>query len=246
MSEALARNGWQACTSALRLDRWLGGELPPGEVEALEEHLAGCGRCAEAARSLRAGRGEELPPLRALTEASAPAWRAPSRARWRAGAAALGLGVALAAGVVLVLRPAPAPPGERLKGAGVGLAMWVQHEGEVRRAGPGEAVAPGDAIRFAVTTPVPAYVAVLSVDPLGHASVYYPAGPRAAPVDPGREVPLPLGTRLDATVGEERIWALFCPAPVDLEPLRAALEAGREEPAPPDGCRVSPWRFVKR
>jgi hypothetical protein len=58
-------------------------------------------------------------------------------------------------------------------------------------------------------------------------------------------VALPLATRLDATVGEERVMGLFCDRPVELEPLRAGLEAGAGE-AIPEGCKVTRWHFVKR
>ena len=96
-----------------------------------------------------------------------------------------------------------------------------------------------------MTTPRPAFVAVLSLDPSGRASVYFPDGPRAVRVEPGVDVALPLATRLDGTVGEERVLGIFCDRPVELEPLRAALER-RPEPAAPAGCEVARWRFVKR
>jgi uncharacterized protein DUF4384 len=115
----------------------------------------------------------------------------------------------------------------------------------VRRGGPGEVVAPGDAVRFAVTTAAPAYVAVLSLDPAGHASIYFPAGPRAEPVAAGTDVPLPLATRLDATPGQERVMGLFCDHPALLEPVRLGLE-GASAGAVPAGCRVTRWHFEKR
>ncbi len=136
--------------------------------------------------------------------------------------------------------------GERRKGAGVGLVMYVQHGDEVRRAAPGESVAPGDAVRFAVSTPAPAFVAVLSLDPAGRASVYFPQGPRAAEVPAGAEVPLPLGTRLDATTGEERLLGLFCTAPVELEPIRLALQQAQDAAPLPTDCQGLRWSFVKR
>ena len=124
--------------------------------------------------------------------------------------------------------------------------MFVQHGGEVRRAGPGESVAPGDAVRFAVSTPSPAFVAVLSVDPAGRASIYFPEGPRAAHVAGGAEVPLPLGTRLDATTGEERLVGLFCSSPVELEPVRLALQKAPDAAPLPTDCQGLRWSFVKR
>jgi len=60
----------------------------------------------------------------------------------------------------------------------------------------------------------------------------------------GAEVPLPIGTRLDASTGEERLLALFCNSPVELEPVRLALEQGAS-PLPPD-CQGIRWSFVKR
>ncbi|HET7825489.1 MAG TPA: hypothetical protein VFK90_09145 [Anaeromyxobacter sp.] len=245
MSDAFAFTRWPACTSALRLDRWLCGELGSEEDAALRAHLATCARCADAASTLGAARDEELPPLRAL---DVPARAVPRFVKpWRPALAAAGLAGALAAGLFLALRPGPAQaPGTALKGAGVGIGMWVQHGGDVRRVGEGEAIAVGDAVRFSVTTPVRAYVAVLSLDPAGHASVYFPVGPRAEAVGPAVDAPLPAGTRLDATVGEERVWALFCPAPIELEPVRARLERGGAAAALPEECGVTSWRFVKR
>jgi len=228
MKNPLAQSLWPACLSALQLDRYLLGELSGAAAEEVRAHLDGCARCKAAASTMRP---EPLPRLRLL--------RAP-RPRWhRAAAAAAGL--AAAASLVIVLRPAP---GERPKGNGIALTMYVKHGSEVRRAGPGETVAPGDSVRFAATTPAAAYVAVLSIDPRGHGSVYYPLGPRAESVPAGADVPLPLGTRLDATVGEEKIVGLFCASPVELDPLRARLEQGGIEI--PDGCQVTQWSFVKR
>jgi hypothetical protein len=240
MTTALERAAWPGCRSALALDRWLSGELAPAEAAELDAHVAACARCAPAAAELRAGREAPLPPLALAGRTpgtAAPARRAP-RALW------LGLGAGGLAAAAAVLLLARAPEGDRTKG-GVGLGMWVQHDGQVRRAGPGEVVAPGDAIRFAVTTPAPSYVAVLSLDPAGRASVYFPAGPLAERVMAGADLPLPLATRLDATVGEERVLGLFCDRPVELEPVRAALEAGRDD-AVPHGCQVTGWSFGKR
>ena len=232
MSTRPADRLWAACLSALQLDRFLVGELDGAEAERVRAHLAGCVRCAGAVDQMRTLREERLPPLRVVP-------LPPRRRRWRHATAA-GLGIAVAASLVLVLRP----PGERVKGPGFALQMYVEHGGEVRRAGPGETVAPGDAVRFAVTAPAKAYVAVLSLDPRGHGSVYFPLGARAALVEAGAEVALPLGTRLDGTVGVERIVGLFCSSPVELEPLRVQLERGGA--SVPEGCQETRWSFVKR
>jgi hypothetical protein len=147
------------------------------------------------------------------------------------------------AAVVWLARPLPE---SRLKGAGTPeLSMYVRHDGAIRRVGPGERVAPGDAIRFAVSQGQPAYVAVLSLDAAGRASVYFPAGDRAEKVAAGAEVPLPLATRLDDTVGEEQIFGLFCDRPLPLAPAGPLVQAARTGAAPA-GCQVTRWSFVKR
>lgn len=232
MKTSLANRTWAACFSALQFDRLLAGELDRPEAERLRGHLAQCARCAAALDDLRRGSEERLPPLRVVP--------LPARSRMPLRTVAAAVGLAAAASLLLMVRP----PGTRLKGSGFTLGMYVDHAGEVRRAAPGDTVAPGDAVRFAVTAPVDAHVAVLSLDPKGHATVYFPAGGRAQLVRAGADVALSLGTRLDETLGEERILGLFCSSAVELEPLRLRLERG--DPAIPDGCQVTRWSFVKR
>ncbi len=229
---------WNACLSSLRLDRWMMGELGTADAEIVGTHVSSCAACSSALAGMRGVREE----VRALPLPAALAVGAPRRRVPRAAVA--GLGLALAASAFLVLRTPPAS--ERAKGGGLALTMYVQHGGEVRRAEPGEHVSPGDAVRFAVSTPTPAYVAVLSLDPAGRASVYFPEATRAAHVPAGTEVPLPLGTRLDATTGEERLLGIFCGSAVELEPIRAALERGTDAAPLPADCQGLRWSFVKR
>lgn len=244
MNDLFRATSWDACTSALLLDRLARGELGPSEAETVRGHIASCTRCAAAAGRLEAAERLVLPPLRPVGESVSPLVRA--RARWGARIAGAGLALATAAGLMMALRVFPVrESGTALKGTGHGLSMYVQHGSDVRRAGPGEIVAPGDAIRFTVTTRERSFLAVLSLDATGAASVYFPLADRAAPIEPGVDTPLPVGTRLDRSVGEERIWAYFCREPVEVEPLRARLEA-TQEPSLPSDCQVVPWRFVKR
>jgi hypothetical protein len=223
----LAQNLWPACVSSLVLDRIALGEPVPDDVRA---HVQGCARCS--AQLERMKPLEPLPSLRVVP-------LRPPRKRWLLSAGAAGL--AAAAAVALVARQ---PAGERVKGSGQSLSMFVQHGAAVRQAGPHELVAAGDAVRFAVTSPVSSYVAVLSLDPRGRGSVYFPLGAVAQSVPAGADVALPLGTRLDESVGEERIVGLFCDKPVELEPIRAALEGGHV--AAPEGCQVVRWSFEKK
>ncbi len=238
MNLATTPLSWNACLSALRLDRWMMGELGAADAETVGTHVSACAACSAAAAGMRGVREEVrgLPLPLALGR--------PSPRRGVPAGAIAGLGLALAASLVVVLR-APST-GDRAKGTGLALTMYVQHGEEVRRAAPGENVAPGDAVRFAVSLRAPAYVAVLSLDPAGRAWVYFPPAPRAAPVPAGTEVPLPLGTRLDATTGEERLLGLFCASAVELEPVRQALEQGQDASPLPADCQGLRWSFVKR
>ena len=47
MIPSLADRTWNACFSALQLDRFLAGEMTEGEAERLRSHLAGCDRCGD-------------------------------------------------------------------------------------------------------------------------------------------------------------------------------------------------------
>jgi len=239
MNLATTPLSWNSCLSALRLDRWMMGELASTDAESVGTHVAACAACSTAVAGMRGVR-EEVRALPLPTVLVRP----PVRRRLPRPAVA-GLGLALAASLLLVVR-SEVGDRERRKGPGVALAMYVQHGTEVRRAAPGETVSPGDAIRFAVSTPVPAFVAVLSLDPSGRASVYFPPGPRAVQVPAGTEVPLPLGTRLDETTGEERLLGLFCTTPVELEPIRLALQQAQDGAPLPTDCQGLRWSFVKR
>ncbi len=267
MSTLFERAAWPACTSAFQLDRLALGELVAEEADALRQHLEGCARCAAAWEALSLHRAAPLPPLRLPASSSpptlklvpasedllertgpVPTWTqaqaaGPVTRSWAARAVGLASLVAAAAVAFVVLWPAL--DGDRTKGSQVELSMFVQHAEQVRRALPGEVVAAGDAVRFALTSPEGGFGAVLSLDPRGRAFVYYPMASQAAQLQPGHEVALPLGTRLDDSVGTERLLGLVCSSPVELEPVRAALEAGQGGVVP-QGCEGSQWSFVKR
>jgi hypothetical protein len=232
------------CLSSLALDRLRAGEVGGAREAAARAHAARCARCAgildAAARD--AGAPDALPPRR-LSAASLP----PSSvvdlgaARRRRRRVMAGGGGALAAAAVaaLLFFPGRGPdPGVRIKG-NARLGFYVKHGDDVRAGGAGERVEPGDTLRFTVTSRTPCWVAVMSRDGSGKASVYFPAGSdRMAAIEAGNDVALPAATTLDGVPGAERICAFFCERPLDNEPLRRALE-GRgapEQRPPPDGC----------
>ncbi len=126
----------------------------------------------------------------------------------------------------------------RTKGALIGFRFFVDHAGKVRPGGLNERVEPGDALRFVFSTREARYLAVLSVDGARHASTYYPVAGAPARGAAGVEVPLPVSTALDDTLGPETIYGIACPTPFDVEGLRGALEGAPDQPPELVGCDV--------
>ncbi|WP_437658469.1 DUF4384 domain-containing protein [Sorangium sp. So ce1182] len=233
------------CLSELKLDELMAGQLDAAAAQEASAHVAGCARCSARLSEIEAERASfaaSAPPLR--LERGAPAGRAAAKARsprrWLLPAAASGL--AAAAAVALFLRAAPdgreaERPGERIKGA-ERIGFYVKRGGSVLPGGAGERLLPGDAIQFTYSSAEARYLVILSVDGASQASVYYPSGPVAARIEPGRDVLLPQSTVLDDTLGTERIYGLFCSEATAVEPLRAALAANPDAPPAPPGCDV--------
>lgn len=241
----------EACPSALAFDRWLADELGPAKVEELERHLATCARCQSSIREVRLARAAfsgEPPPWLAQPLVSPPA---PADGRSRRGAiAAVVGGVGLAAVIVLWARgPAESrldvgSATTRSKGT-ARVSLFVQHAGAVRLASDGEHVLPGDAIEFAYSTDRSEYLAVVSVDGADHASAYYAREGRAVRVEAARGVPVDQSTVLDATLGEEVLYALFCDHPIEVGPVVSALDAAPRRAPSPAGCVVDRHTLVK-
>jgi hypothetical protein len=123
----------------------------------------------------------------------------------------------------------------RLKG-GPSLGYFVKRTGHVWAGDPGTVLQPGDLLRFTYTTERDSYLAVLDQDARS-TQVYFPSGARAAFVRSGVAAVLDFSVELDATPGEERVYALFCDTSVEIAPVRASLaDTGRLDP--PDGCKL--------
>ena len=253
MNSVLTRSRPGGCVSDLRFDRLLADELDADAARAVRDHLASCAHCAARFAAIEAARAAFTAtalPLQARvvdlrTRRRNPIWRA-STAGALAAAAAL---------VVWSRAQAPAidPPndganvvssGIRTKGA-ARLGLYVERRGTVIRAQEGDTVHPEDRIQFTVTSAEGGFVAVIGVDGAKAATVYYPSGPRAEAFGPGADVALSTSTRLDATLGPEIDYGLFCATPIDLEPVRLAFAARPEDPPIPAGCRVDRVRLVK-
>lgn len=249
--EKLRTRAGDDCLSDLQLDALELGALEASRAEQARRHLAECGRCSARQRELGAetrASAEVLAsqPRRvgAAPRGSKTAQRRSSPRAWAGGVAAA---LAAAAALLLVVGRLSPPTGEdgvRSKGTSR-VGFFVRHAGVVRRGSERERVVPGDALRFVVTSSVPSYVAVLSRDGAGQASIYHPSGVRAARVEPGVERPLDASVVLDDVLGEERLFALACSAPVELEPLLEALRSSAADPSWPAQCSIERFVLVK-
>jgi hypothetical protein len=77
------------------------------------------------------------------------------------------------------------------------------------------------------------------------ANIYFPSSERAVEVEPGRDVALAFGIRLDSEPGEEQLFGLFCDEAVLLEPLRAALQSNAQLPSLAH-CQVDTLTLIKQ
>jgi anti-sigma factor RsiW len=243
--ESLIQARPAACLSDLRLDAYLAEEVSAEEARTMQEHLAHCPRCQQRLGALTSTRTDYL------AMPSASAFRSELKKRASGGLAAqrtrrvLALGSVLAASLAVLLLSLPRTEPER--GAGTRLkseerlGFFVKHAGRTRRGSDGEQVLPGDLLRFTYATTRTVQFAVLSYDAQKHASVYVPFMSAA----PGVHVAAPLSVELDASLGVELLYGMFCEQrPVLSDLLRALEERAGVPPAVP-GCEVVVLRIVK-
>jgi hypothetical protein len=232
--------------SDLALDEWLASELDADASARVSTHVSGCARCAARKAQRDADREallRQAPSFEALSaqvraRRAPPAGRTASRIAIGAGAGAL----ALAASMLLLLRD-PSVETTRSKG-GAHLGLFVKRGERVTRGAPLEVVQPGDELRFTYTSARPVYLALINRDAVT-ASVYFPSGANdAARVGAGSDVALAFSVELDAQLGEERVYGVFCPEPFALGPLLAAVQRDGKPPALPD-CELTAIRLIK-
>jgi hypothetical protein len=252
------------CLSDLKLDLLLTVEFVSADEGQSRAHLADCARCSARLAELEQGRAafEDMQlPLEVSGSAAARTKR--YRFRWLGGAgaiAAAALGVVVSGGTAwLGLQGGgagargphdrgelPALPGEvRSKGRPL-LDLYIRHDGRVREAGDREPVHADDQLQFAYSSATAGYVAVLSRDGSGVVSVYVPSGAAVmAPAPPGERRLLAESTILDAALGHEDVYALFCSSGLELGPLARALreQGGLEAP---EACSMRHIELDKR
>jgi hypothetical protein len=139
------------------------------------------------------------------------------------------MAAAAAAVLAVVLAVALWHPGEReatytgIKGT-LGLEVYCQRADQVFRVNPGERLLPEDRIRFAVSTPGPGQIMIVSVNKQGQASLFYPPGP----VEGGR-TELEGSTILDESSGSERIIVVFSEEALSFGAVQSAVERGLKD-----------------
>jgi hypothetical protein len=151
--------------------------------------------------------------------------------------------LAAAAAVALLARPAVDEGGTRVKGS-AHVAYHVKRGDRVFRGSTEQPLHPGDLLRFTATTDRARHLAIFSLDAHGTATVYY--APRLATdvVGPGTDLPLETSVELDDSMGEERLFALFCDEPIGVESVREGLAQARSI-VPRPGCTVNVVRVSK-
>jgi hypothetical protein len=250
------------CASDLLLDRLLAGELSVNEKSTLSAHLRTCAACEARHQALSNERTvlvSGMPPFGTIYSISskqtssvsgkiATPRRAMPAARW----ALLSLAAALVVWVSARPRPAPTEgqhePNDtsrltRAKGEPGSVQLtWVVRRGTLVSAPSGtKPLHPGDALRFSLSTDLPGYAAVLSLDSARRFSLYQDW----VPLDSGVAQLLPGAVELDGVVGAEHWYGLVCRHAWPLAELEAAIRVAPEHPAWPSDCAVDHHRVAK-
>jgi hypothetical protein len=200
--------------SGPELERIAAGGSPP-------DHVAGCGECAARVAAIDDARARYLaahPPDELVRAARLRARRRLGGRLSSRGAIAVGLACALAASVLVIAWPGGEPPAIRTRGASVALVTYVRRGSETFIARDGEALRGGDRLSFVYAAPDARRLLLLGIDDGGTISRYA----TDVSLTPGSGQ-IPVGLRLDARRGEERLVAVFGRVEPDEAAVRAAL-----------------------
>ena len=218
-----------------KLERYLLGELPGSEVEAirrqaevdevLRNRLSALEQSNEELRERYRSDWMVDQVQRRLNETSVAARRRTSRA-W------LWALVPAAAAIVLLIRTANQPLLQnRLKGGGPQLQMFRKAPAGVEQLENGHTAAEGDLIRIRYRTGRHPYGVILSVDGRGTVTVHLPEkGTTAAALEPGRTDMLGFAYELDDAPRWERFYFVTNPSPFDVSPILNGIDKQRDPP----------------
>lgn len=263
------RAGHADCPSDLALDRLQAGELSSAQTEALRRHVADCALCPQRMSAREAGFAnfKELDERqllasirRGLAEEPSPSLLERLLRRMRVMALPLsGLAVAAVAALVLLGRPGSStqpmgsdpslnPPviEETREKGGPLLQVYRLVDGRAQPALSGDTFKSGDRLRFVVDLPAAGQAAVLGVEPQGGLYVAWPSGSDSGRRPMGKRQELPGAVALDASMGKEVLYLVWCPAET-AAPAQACKSGGPEQPPRcPAGCQQSPFVMNKK
>jgi len=224
--------------SDLRWDRWLAGELSPGQTAEAIAHADSCATCGARMRELTAERDAfRLRPVDVR-------FTRPARRAYWIGAAATAL--AAAAAIVIVVGRRGEVPGERIKGGGPSLVLAAGRAAQLTPISSGDVVHPDDSLQAAYTSDRDGFGAVLARDGAGAVMTYVPSrGDAMVALPAGVDRSFPESTVLDRVVGSERVFVVWCELARPLAPLLGELRATGEVTAP-EGCHVRRIVLEKR
>jgi hypothetical protein len=130
----------------------------------------------------------------------------------------------------------------RSEGSSIGFS--IQRGDKVLRGASGTIMLPGDRIRFTYSSQRDAQFALLRASH-DRAVVDFPRATTTVRLSAAHDAALDLEVELDHRAGAEQVFGLFCDAPLELEPVRAALQKEAELPDLP-GCRVDAVTLQKK
>ena len=231
------------------------GSLSSDERTSADSHLAGCSRCRDLAAEMQAERERftrggvferTLPPIRARV--STPFW---SPAFWLKLGHLAWLVPTGAVAVALLALLTVGPGLERnrfaMKG-GATLQVFAKRGIEIFAVHEGDTLKPGDQLRFAVEPADFGHLLIASLDGAGHVSLYYPFdGQESGTVTPDSRSELPGSVTLDATIGDEQLFAVFSKGSLT---AKGILDQVHDQGAaflehPPNGSDTLTVRFHK-
>jgi hypothetical protein len=140
--------------------------------------------------------------------------------------------VAAAAAVVLIVWPTLNPEtedafGETRSKGGPSIGFFVKRGEETVVGESGQAVHPGDVVRFTYSSGQETNLAIVSLDGAQRVSVYQPSTTLPA----ASQSPLEGAVELDDVVGDETVFAVFCEELTAVAELVDAVERWKTEPS---------------
>jgi anti-sigma factor RsiW len=228
-----------------QIERYLLGELPAAEREAVARALAADEAVARRASQLRASNREILeahPPRLAAAIIRERLSARVAGSSWRPGRLALATSLALVAtGSLLLLRaPSQEPTATRIKGLQPSLLVYRHTVAGDEVLADRTAARPGDLVQVAYQAAGRPFGVIVSLDGRGGVTVHHPEiGKTAARLASGRPVRLASAFRLDDAPRWERFYFVTSARSFTVdEVVEAARRAGPAAPGklplPPD------------